>query len=67
MKFKVYLKEGADMSEQNSNKSKSSEKAKEAAALNAYNESMGGKIENQNKTHNARKEGFARKEENWNN
>ena len=61
------MKEGADMSEQNSNKSKSSEKAKEAVALNTYNESMSGKVENQNQHHNARKEGFTRKEQNRNN
>lgn len=39
----------------------------EKAARNAYDESMSGKVENQNQHHNARKEGFARKEMNRNN
>ena len=39
----------------------------EKVARNAYDESMSGKVENQNQHHNARKEGFARKEMNRNN
>ena len=42
------------------------EKEIEKESLKTYNETMSNKIENQNKTHNARKEGFARKEENRN-
>ena len=55
------------MSDQSSNHSKSKEKAKEKVAFNVYNESMSGKVENQNQHHNARKEGFSRKEQNRNN
>lgn len=61
------MKEGVCMSNQSSSNSKAKEKSKEKEALNAYNESMSGKVENQNQQHNARKEGFSRKEQNWNN
>ena len=43
------------------------ETAIEKEALHAYNESMSNKVEPQNHEHNARKEGFARKEKNQNN
>lgn len=43
------------------------EKKIEEAALNAYNESLSHKVKPQNKEHNARMEGFARKEEHLNN
>lgn len=55
------------MSNENNKKETSREKRLEKAALKAYNESISNKVEPQNHEHNARKEGFARKEEHWNN
>ena len=42
-------------------------KAVEKENLQAYNESVNNKVEPQNHEHNARMEGFARKEQNMNN
>ena len=55
------------MSNQYSGKVDMKEKAIEQDNLNSYNESVSGKVKPQNQHHNARKEGFARKERNQNN
>lgn len=55
------------MSNEYNKKETCREKRLEEAALNAYNESMSNKVVPQNQEHNARKEGFARKEEHRNN
>ncbi len=55
------------MANECSGKVNSKEKAIEQENLNTYNASMSGKVEPQNEHHNARKEGFARKEMNLNN
>lgn len=54
------------MSKECCNETKNKEKALEKEALKAYNESMSNKVMPQNMEHNARAEGFARKEQQWN-
>lgn len=54
------------MSELYSSKFDSKKEAVEQDNLRTYNQDMSGKVENQNHSHNARKEGFARKERNQN-
>lgn len=54
------------MSNQEKQECNEREKRIEEQARNTYNDSLSGKIENQNHEHNARKEGFSRKEQNRN-
>lgn len=55
------------MAENVSGKVQANEKTLEQEALNYYNDGMKGKVIPQNHEHNARKEGFARKEQHRNN